>query len=232
MSTISLPKTLYRSFSKVSKTELSVIETGNRRVLGAKYISYSLWSSDFTDLFLDRYWGQAVSKLKTINPKLKIKNALILGLGGGTLAYLLHNYFAPEKIDGIELDPEVIKIGKDFFYLNSLTNLNIIQSDAVKWVESKSQRELEEKYDVIFMDIFQVEATPISCETPDFFAQSAKLLKKDGILSLNKIFHRENSEKQIKDYLEMRIKPYYQEIIYDRYQKALGLDNVLIYAIR
>jgi len=234
VSTISLPKTLYKTYSEVSETELFVIETGCRRVLGANYISYSVWSNDPEDVFNDRYWGQAVSKLKILNPKLKIDKALILGLGGGTLAYLLHKYFTPKKIVGIELDPTVINIGKNYFYLNLIKNLEIIQTDAVKWIQSKSGEKIteKEKYDVIFMDIFKVEATPVTCEDTDFFAKSSKLLKHGGILSLNKIFHREDKEEQIKDYLGKKIKPYFQKITYDRYQKALGLDNVLIYAIK
>ena len=118
--------------------------------------------------------------------------------------------------------------------MNLIKNLEIIQTDAVKWIQSKSGEKIteKEKYDVIFMDIFKVEATPVTCEDTDFFAKSSKLLKHGGILSLNKIFHREDKEEQIKDYLGKKIKPYFQKITYDRYQKALGLDNVLIYAIK
>lgn len=229
MSLIVLPKTLHQAYSEVSKTQLSVIEVGHRRVLGAKYISYSLWSDDPKDRFSDRYWGQAMEKVKS--KKLKIKSALILGLGGGTLAYLLEKFYTPERIDGIEFDKEVINIGKKYFYLNSLEKLNVIHDDAVKWIHSRSQQKIPEarKYDVIFMDVFQVEVTPLSCETTDFFEKNARLLKKGGLLSLNKIFHRQNSEQEIESYLNDKIRPYFKKVIYDRYQKSLGLDNVLIW---
>ena len=233
MFTLSLPKVLYRTPSPVSHTELLVIQTGTRRILGTRDINYSLWSSDPEDNFTDRYWQQMVSKIK--NQKLvsseversKIQEALILGLGGGTLAYLLNKFYAPEKIDGVELDPKIIEIGKAYFYLNSLPNLQIIQSDAVKWIKNQSKQR-ENQYDVILMDIFQAETTPKECETPEFFKQSTKLLKNNGILCLNKIFPQGNN-KEIEAYLKTRMKPCLKNIVYERYQKIPELNNVLIF---
>lgn len=230
MSTFSIPKTLYRSYSDYSKAELIVLETGCRRVLGAKQISYSLWSSDPDDLFTDRYWGQAALKVK--GEKVKVKKALILGLGGGTLAYLLNRYYAPERIDGVEIDPEIIKIGKQFFYLLHLPNLYVIQADAADWIERRTTKNLAEadKYDVIFMDLFQVEVTPASSDTPEFFRRALQLLNPGGILSLNKIFHHHDKKEVIEKYLKQRFCSPYLTVTYDRYPRALGLDNVLIYA--
>jgi spermidine synthase len=226
-----IPKTLYKGFSHHSNSSLVVLESGNRRTMGAGYINYSLWSSDEDDLFEDRYWGQLIKSLKIKDEKLKIDSVLIMGLAGGTLAYLVDRYFAPQKITGIEIDPEIIRLGREYFYLDQLSNLKIVQADVVNWLDGKLGQNHPETYDLILMDLFQLGETPASCDTPEFFQRSIQLLRAGGVLALNKIFQRGDSNDKIKAYIESRFDDYFRKVVFDRYQRPLKLDNVLIYGI-
>ncbi len=221
-----LPKTLCRRYSDFTETDLIVMTQGKHRVLGAGgYVNYSLWSEDENDLFLDRYWGQMLSLLSQKIPAAKVDRVLIMGLAGGTLAYLVNHYFESTQMVGVEIDPEVISLGYEYFYLGKIPNLKIILDDVVSWVDKQPV----EQYDLILMDLFHLAVTPENCDSVDFFRQSIKLLNSGGTLVLNKIFRRSDHKDKIEQYIKERFQDYFETISYERYKCPLNYDNVLIF---
>src|SRR5438270_12029159 len=53
-------------------------------------------------------------------PNARPRDALILGLGGATLAHLLARRFPGIRLTGVELDPAVIRLARGAFGLNTL----------------------------------------------------------------------------------------------------------------
>src|SRR5919199_876209 len=53
------------------------------------------------------------------------RDALLLGLGGGTIAHLLSGTFGPLPIVGVDDDPDVVALGRAHFGLD-LPNLEIV----------------------------------------------------------------------------------------------------------
>lgn len=77
-----------------------------------------------------------------------VKNILILGLGGGTVAKLLRKKYPIAKIVGIEIDPIMIELGKKYLDLDKY-NIDIKIGDAIKFLEKNTK-----KYDLVIVDTY------------------------------------------------------------------------------
>jgi len=129
---------------------------------------------------------------------------LILGLGGGTVVQLIAGHSArphfcsrkkvkaqyPEaKIIGVEIDPEIVKIGKKFFGLDEFQNLKIITADAINWVETcfNDLNHCNEKFDLILVDLYIGDKFPPKAASDEFLKGIKKLLSKKGIAIFNQL---------------------------------------------
>lgn len=65
---------------------------------------------------VEKIWKQTLRKIH--NSKFIIHNSLILGLGGGTAAKLIRNFWPEAKIVGVEIDPTMIELGKKYLGLD------------------------------------------------------------------------------------------------------------------
>lgn len=87
------------------------------------------------------YWAAMI-------PDVRPRQALILGVGAGTVAHLLTRRFGPVPIIGVDDDPEVIGIGRGEFDL-TLENLRIEIDDAFAYVGRTKER-----FDLILVDLY------------------------------------------------------------------------------
>lgn len=78
----------------------------------------------------------------------KIKDVLVLGVGGGTVINVFRHFFSACKVVGVDLDVTHLSIAKKYF-LEDFENICLKNIDAVKFV-----REDNSKYDVIVEDLF------------------------------------------------------------------------------
>ena len=103
-------------------------------------------------------------------------NALILGLGGGSIANELikKNY----QVDAVELDNRVVLAAKEYFELNK--NVNTYIDDARHYIKSCSK-----KYDVIIFDVFKGEENPTHIITEESMEEVKKILNKNGKIIIN-----------------------------------------------
>lgn len=77
------------------------------------------------------------------------KRILVLGVGGGAVIQLLHQYINPDEIIGIELNPVHIRIAKRFFGVNGKI-ARLYEADAIKWMEKYTGP----PFDIIIDDLF------------------------------------------------------------------------------
>lgn len=82
-------------------------------------------------------------------PPRPVRNALILGLGGGTVAALLTRAYGPIPIVGVERDPTVVWLARKEFGLEALPNLRIETADAFEFM-----RTCHEQFDAIILDLY------------------------------------------------------------------------------
>jgi spermidine synthase len=112
------------------------------------------------------------------------RRALLLGLGGGTLAALLARRCPGVAMVGIEHSAEVLAVARHDFGLDELAGLEVVESDAFAWVEEHVASELG-SYDLICLDLFEGgRLTPGTLARP-FLRQVATLLRREGALTVN-----------------------------------------------
>lgn len=206
-------KVLYKGNSSISG-EIKVAEnSGIRRlVIGGFTQSQSLRPDGFTGQLC---WDRLIPEDTILKEDSRV---LILGLGAGTVAKMLTKRFGPIAIDGVEIDPEVIKIAKNYFSLNE-PNINIIIADAIKFL-----KEARFKYDLICVDLFMSNKVPEGVETSEFFASVKNLLKEGGKVTINKIF---KGKQELEDY-ENFINGIFSKVSFFIVRGSMTLDNVIV----
>lgn len=108
--------------------------------------------------------------------KLKGKDVLLLGLGGGSVATHLH-----EKgfhVEACELDQRIVHVAKTYFELSDEVNVHV--DDARHFVKTAKK-----KYDVLIFDTFKGEETPSHILTTQSLAEVKKILQPDGVVLIN-----------------------------------------------
>lgn len=108
-----------------------------------------------------------------------VQRIAILGLAAGTTARQAAHVFPNVVIDGFEIDPEIARIGHEYFGLN-LPNLNVILQDG-RWGLANSP----EKYDLIGVDAYRPPYIPWHMTTQEFFQVVADHLTEKGALVIN-----------------------------------------------
>jgi SAM-dependent methyltransferase len=113
--------------------------------------------------------------------------ALLLGLGGGTVAHLLARRCPQVWITGIEHDPEVLAVGRSRFGLESLPQLRIVEADAFAWVSQQCEQHqrADTGYDLICLDLFNAGRLADGALSKTFLRQIAQLISPDGRLTVN-----------------------------------------------
>jgi spermidine synthase len=122
---------------------------------------------------INAIWKGVLRKIK--NQKSKVKNCLILGLGGGTVAKLINKNWPEAKITGVDLDPIMVKLGTRYLGLDT-SRVKVVIADA------SAYRLVPNAFDIVIVDLY------IGKEFPAKFTSDVFLKK----LSNNKlvIFNR------------------------------------------
>jgi len=112
------------------------------------------------------------------------RRALLLGLGGGTVAWLLVQRCPAIQLVGVERDPEVLSVAQADFALAALPQLAVVEADAFGWVAEQAAA-TPGRFDLICLDLFEAgRLAPGALATP-FLRQLAALLTPDGTLTVN-----------------------------------------------
>ena len=108
-----------------------------------------------------------------------IDNALLIGLAGGTVSKQLTSGYGPIPIDGVELDPKIAEVGREYFDMTE-PNLNVIIDDG-RYV----LRTTGTKYDLIGVDAYRQPYIPFQLTTREFFQEVSAALTDEGVAVMN-----------------------------------------------
>ncbi len=109
----------------------------------------------------------------------RVKSMAIIGLAAGTTARQATAVFGPIPIDGYEIDPAIIEVGREYFDMNQ-PNLNAIALDGRIGLARSNSR-----YTIIGLDAYRPPYIPWHLTTREFFRAVYEHLDPDGALVVN-----------------------------------------------
>jgi spermidine synthase len=115
------------------------------------------------------------------------QDAIIVGLGGGSMIHFLQKYDSKVNIEAVEIDPVVVELAERYFAVKQKPGVRLIIADAFDYLKKTTK-----KYDTIYMDAFlKPSATtdetgvPLKLRTQAFYQQLQGLLKPGGSVVFN-----------------------------------------------
>jgi spermidine synthase len=181
---------------------------------------HSIWNS--ADLNYGGPWQEFLVAPFFNLPPYKIsqvKNMAIIGLAAGTVARQATEVFGKIPIDGYEIDPAIIEVGKKYFDMN-LPNLNAIAQDGRVGLERSDQT-----YFIIGVDAYRPPYIPPHLTTREFFQAAKDHLTADGVLVVN--VGRSPTDRELVDQIASTIQSVFPSVyIVD----VPGSFNSMIYA--
>ncbi len=109
----------------------------------------------------------------------RVKRLAVIGLAAGTIPRLFTAIYGPIPIDGIEIDPKIVQVGRDYFGMTE-PNLNVIVGDGRAALANSTRQ-----YDVIAVDAFRVPYIPWHLTTREYLQDLQRHLTSDGVLAIN-----------------------------------------------
>ena len=157
---------------------IQVVKVGNETqlVLNEGQAVHSVYdpTSEYTHAYWDevllaRYFGSGQAP----------RRVAVVGLAGGTIARELTAIEGPVSIDGVELDPKIVEVGRKYFAMTE-PNLRVTVADGRYWMATQAG-----KYDLILVDAYRQPYIPFYLTTKEFFENARQHLAPDGVLAVN-----------------------------------------------
>jgi spermidine synthase len=109
----------------------------------------------------------------------QVRSLALVGLAAGTISKQYTQVYGPIPIDGIEIDPEIVDVGRRYFDMTE-PNLHVIVQDG-RWAVAHSST----TYSVIGVDAYRLPYIPWHLTTREFFEEARAHLSADGVLVIN-----------------------------------------------
>jgi spermidine synthase len=110
----------------------------------------------------------------------------VLGLGGASVPQLLISENTDQNIVVIDNSEEVIQIAKQFFMVDSIPGLTLIQQNANDYL-----RECTNQYKHLIIDLYDANHFPAECNNEEFFIHAKNRVTHDGFLAINLANYKE-----------------------------------------
>lgn len=154
--------------------ELHVVLSRGRHQLCTANAIYS-----FDDLY-DNY-RRAFQKIRV--DELGINKVLILGLGLGSIPYMLEKKFGVDfHYTAVEIDEEVARLAHTYTLQNLRSPMETIIADAHDFIMQN-----DDTFDLICMDVFVDDVIPQKFHKENYLSALGSALGKDGILLFNRL---------------------------------------------
>lgn len=157
-------------------------QTGTRElILNEGEAIHSIYYPDKSKTLTGWYWDYflAAPYLNKNYQATQFKSAAIIGLAAGTIAHQITQVYGPVSIDGVELDPAIVNVGRKYFDMNE-PNLHVYTQDGRPFMETTKHT-----YDLVAIDAFQQPYIPFQLTTREFFQEIHSHLSPTGVLTLN-----------------------------------------------
>lgn len=166
-----------------------IVEQGNSTISPGLQVWYAYGRYMLNTANVNYSFGRLDKVFRSAFRQLKIKHSgmkrvLLLGLGAGNVTTILRELDPKISVLAVEIDPEVVRLGKAYFGLEEGPQLKIEIGDAISYVQ-----QCQERFDMVVVDLFvDAEVPPAAC-SPDFLLRMADLLEPRGLLVFNRLAH-------------------------------------------
>ncbi len=109
----------------------------------------------------------------------RVDNLLLIGSAAGTIPRQYTAVYGDIPIDGVEIDPRIIQVGRQWFDMNE-ANLNAVAADGRYYLAN-----VDKRYDVIGVDAYRPPYIPFHLTTVEFFTQAREHLTEEGVVVVN-----------------------------------------------
>ncbi len=158
---------------------LRVVEAGQTRLLIVDWGAFSFYTPgefrtrQYYDYFL------LAPLLRPTPPGAWLRRVLIVGLGAGTAAKQITAAFGPLPIDGVEIDPAIVALGRRHFAMNE-PNLRVHVTDGRAFLAGTRA-----PYDWVILDAYQGSDIPFHLITSEYFQALREHMSAAGVLAIN-----------------------------------------------
>jgi spermidine synthase len=108
-----------------------------------------------------------------------VSSLLVIGLAAGTTSRQYTEVYGPLPIDGVEIDPAIIQVGRDYFAMTQ-PNLTACATDGRAFLAQTTRH-----YDVVAVDAYRLPYIPWHLTTVEFFAEVRAHLTDHGVVAIN-----------------------------------------------
>lgn len=165
---------------------------GNVRVVRTWGMGTYITSQGLTQSggIVETIWRSTLSQIR--HTTYDIRNVLILGLGGGTVAKLVNKIWLDVKITGVDIDPTMIELGKKYLGLDKIKIDTHIQ-DASK-IPVCRHISFPECYDLIIVDLYNGDKFPAKFATNNYIRLVRTNLTSKGIVVFNRLYYKDRKQ--------------------------------------
>ncbi len=146
--------------------------------------------------------------------------ALVLGNAAGTIPRELTSFYPDIKIDGVEIDPDIVDAGRRFFDMNE-PNLTVHVADGRPFLKTS-----DKNWDFIAVDAFRQPYIPFYLTTREFFEETRDHLTDNGVVMIN--VGKTPGDSAVADAIAATMKEVYPSV----YAFNVGQFNKLVVATR
>ncbi len=169
---------------------IEIYEYGNHKVMKFNGTVYSRINKE--SIYTHEYWD-CFLPLAYLYPRPRV---LIIGLGGGTVAYQLRKLFGTSiVIDVVETDRNMVGAMESF--LPEKIDVNVMIGDGAGYAKSVKHR-----YDVIILDAYVDDLVPEQFLTQEFVDSAYDALGPAGTLAINYI-NSSNGQVRLENYISL-----------------------------
>ncbi len=109
----------------------------------------------------------------------QVESLALLGSAAGTVAKQYTAVYGDIPIDGAEIDPEIIRVGREYFDMSE-PNFNAVAQDGRYFLANTPKT-----YDVIAVDAYRPPYIPFHLTTREFFRECKEHLTDEGVVAIN-----------------------------------------------
>jgi len=175
------PGVIYEHESFYHHIEVSEQSDGAilRRVLQLDSTAEGAMDANTGDLVMpyQEYW-----KLALLRKSEKVASALFIGAGAFGMPVNVSREFPEAAVDVVEIDPQVIEVGRKYFKLDEHPRVQAHAGDARRYLLQNADK----KWDLIFGDAYNgIRQIPPHLATREFFQQISDRLDPGGVFIMN-----------------------------------------------